>query len=150
MKRKLLQFDISVGFIIDKNKRVLLQKKDSGYHWNPNNWCLFGGKIEENETPEEAFDREISEEFSGKNKNLLSDVYFLFDVPYKTYSTTKNVVKRGNLKVFHALFIGEISDIEVREGSGFAFFEKEELYNLKPIIPECKKAILKALAKLDI
>ena len=46
------------------DKRILLQRKDSGYPWNPGMWCFFGGKIEQGELTNGAdtIYREIREE----------------------------------------------------------------------------------------
>ncbi len=50
-----------VAAVIEREGRVLVgQRKPAGYH--PLKWEFPGGKVEENETPEAALGRELSEE----------------------------------------------------------------------------------------
>ena len=56
---------------------TLFQQKDSGYPWNPNQWCFFGGKVKEGESPEEALRREIGEEIG--EEPLLDNIDYFGD-----------------------------------------------------------------------
>ena len=61
--------------IVRKNGKILIGKKQEGYH--PMNlsgkWHIIGGKVEENETEEEAIKREIKEE-TGLEIKILEKV----------------------------------------------------------------------------
>ena len=48
--------------LVDDKRRVFLQYRDKNISWYPNYWGLFGGQIEEGETPEKAVRREAKEE----------------------------------------------------------------------------------------
>jgi len=41
----------TILFLNDQNE-ILLQKKSLARRYQPGKWCMFGGGIEENETPE--------------------------------------------------------------------------------------------------
>lgn len=53
----------AAGFALkDKEGRILLQHRDEKAPINPNCWGIFGGQMEEGETPEETVAREAKEE----------------------------------------------------------------------------------------
>ncbi len=52
---------VAVALIINQNKEILIAKRSKDQHQG-NKWEFPGGKVEENETSEEALHREILEE----------------------------------------------------------------------------------------
>ena len=48
--------------ILDEGGRVLLLKRPTWISWAPGQWAFPGGKLEKDETPEEAAIREVKEE----------------------------------------------------------------------------------------
>jgi len=122
---------VSVALVIDSKKRILLQKKDSGYLLGPNKWSLVGGGIEKNESAKDAIKRESKEELgiNFKKEDIKLFQKFMFE----------GNLNGNNLKIEHHIFIinfkNEISDIRVGEGAGFSFFEKKELENLDLVLP---------------
>ncbi len=52
---------VAVAVIINQNKEILIAKRSSNQHQG-NKWEFPGGKVESDETSEEALKREISEE----------------------------------------------------------------------------------------
>ena len=143
--------DISVGLIINQKDQLLLQKKDRGYFFWPNYWCLFGGGIKNNETSLKALVREMKNE----NGLSLSDIK-LFCI--KEYSDVAKIGKEkglkryGKLNCFTARFLGDLKEIKVKEGIGFAFFDYDEIkkYNkLGLIIPYLYEVIDEFYKSLD-
>lgn len=53
---------IVTAAVIEKNGKILIAKRKSGGHLG-NKWEFPGGKLEEDETPEECLRRELYEEF---------------------------------------------------------------------------------------
>ncbi|MDP3741198.1 MAG: NUDIX hydrolase, partial [bacterium] len=53
---------VSLIIPITRERKVLLQHKSTDAPNNPDTWCLFGGSIEEGESPEQAARREFKEE----------------------------------------------------------------------------------------
>ena len=65
-----------VAGVIIRNGKVLLSKRPEGKHLS-NLWEFPGGKIKENETPEEALERELREELDiCNNKENLKPITF--------------------------------------------------------------------------
>ena len=56
-----MHINVSVGVLIDSNKKILLAQRPKSRSWS--GWWEFpGGKLEKNESPEEALVRELKEE----------------------------------------------------------------------------------------
>ena len=130
-----MKIDIANLLIINERGEVLLQKKDSTHIW-PNVWCFFGGKIEENETPTEAIEREILEETGIEIKD-----YELLEI--KDYYESESG-REGETHIFrYNMNSKDIINIRCGEGAGFAFFEKSEIRNL--YLPEWTKIFLEKI-----
>ncbi len=119
------------AIIINNKNEVLLQKKSLDYLFSDEGfWCLFGGKIEEKESKEEALKRELYEEI-----NIAFDKFELFqgyDYDCNNFS--------GKMYAFLLKFEEELSKINLNEGAGFAFFSFDELNHLN-LEEYSKKAI---------
>ena len=83
-------------------------------------WCFFGGEIEPGENPEQTLKRELKEEIGYG----VTD-FKLFKI--KNYKVNGFF---GKLHIYLIEFRGDISDICLSEGKGFAFFGKPELNSL--------------------
>ena len=56
---------IATALLFDRNNKLLIYLRDDKPEIPfPNHWDLFGGHVEENETPEEALVRELKEELN--------------------------------------------------------------------------------------
>ena len=90
------RFDFSVAtcLLFDKNHKLLIYLRDnkSGISF-PNHWDLFGGIMEESETPEQTLLREVKEELGID----LNDFHF-----YKTYHCFEGDINPNRKFVFYA------------------------------------------------
>jgi len=77
---------IKVGVaVILKNKKVLIGKRSSNVPFT-GLWEFPGGKLEENETPEEAIQRELMEELNVKSVVKKKLLELLWEHKDKTYN----------------------------------------------------------------
>jgi len=130
-------FDSAVAIIINQENEILLQKKDSTYQWFPNKWCFIGGEIEKGETPIEALHREVREELGEK---ITLEGITTFKKYFFSDMSVSGQKREYSANVFIARFNGRISDIQIGEGNGIAFFPKEEL-NKYPIVDHDKRVL---------
>jgi 8-oxo-dGTP diphosphatase len=68
----------SVGFILLKNNKVLLEKRSPNKRVDPNKVCIPSGGIKINESPEDALIRECKEEFGIQ----LTEYFFIDKLLY--------------------------------------------------------------------
>lgn len=69
---------VALAIISNKDNEVLLQHRDNNAPTNPNKWGLWGGRIEESETPLQAVIRELKEELDidvSENSLTLFNTY---------------------------------------------------------------------------
>lgn len=131
MNTNIIERGCAVSIILDEKNRILLQKKDSGYHFGPNRWSLFGGMIEEGEDAKKTIIREIKEEIGLEITEY--DIHFLKDYVYE------GILGKKSVKIDHKIFIlkfdGNLKKIRLGEGVGFALFEKQEMKDLNLVEP---------------
>jgi len=117
--------------ILVNGGRFLLQQRDSDVERYPSVWTLFGGNVDEGETPKGTLRRELLEELGYE----LGAVEFLF---------TK-IRMQDDEEVEDNIFFGEVSeDIlnrKLLEGQGMKFIGIDELDDYD-IFPAFKKYIL--------
>lgn len=103
--------------ITNKKNEFLLQKKTIDYKDAPGKWVLFGGCMENNESPKETIERELKEEL-----NISLNVKFVnkFNHVYRDLRTIENVFEAKIDKLIYF----------PTEGAGAAFFTKEEIEKL--------------------
>ena len=110
-----------VGAIIENPKYgFLLQKRDNNPEIPyPGLWTLFGGQVEEGETPAQGLFRELSEELDFSRESV---------VDYKPFFDGIN--KDGDRQViYHIKTTAEIKDLVLKEGEAFGFFPREDVFN---------------------
>jgi 8-oxo-dGTP diphosphatase len=120
-----------------KEKKVLLQHRAEDAERLPGYWAVFGGGIEEGETPEEAVKREIFEEIEYKVKNPV------------LFSQEESI--QGDLRVIGHTFLEEYDEsqpIRQHEGQGYGWFTIPEALELK-ITEARKQNLLKVKEYLD-
>lgn len=111
---------VSLSVIINNNKQILLVKRSNTTNWYPNHWALVGGKIEKNESPEEAMVREVNEE-TGLNIKK-----FKF----------KKIIKTDNVIEYLYLSLSDENEIKLNgEHSKYKWYNYDEIKHLKNTVP---------------
>ncbi len=136
------KIDVAAALILNERNEVLLQKKDAEYPWFPNKWCMFGGWIELNEEPKNALDRELLEELGL----AINDLSFYKKERYQ--DTCHLGTREGDYFIYQGKFSGDISEIHLKEGAGFAFFSKDELNSIN-LVYHNRRIIGEFFAKAD-
>jgi len=122
---------VVVGVIINKNNQVLIAKRASHQHQG-DKWEFPGGKVENDETPQEALKRELKEELGI---DIQSANYLLINVDHKY--TDKTV----RLEVYEVK--NWQGKPEGREGQPLRWVEKSALNQYD--FPEANAQILSTL-----
>lgn len=117
--------NVVVALILNEKNEFLLQKKDLEYSWFPGKWCLFGGKIEDMENAEEAIVRELREELGIDIERV--NLKFQKKFNYENVRADGLAKRCGEQYCYTYRFQGDVSDIKLREGCGFAFFDYSEI-----------------------
>lgn len=108
------------GFLYNpKKNEVLLHKRDGDTTINPNKWAFFGGLAEGDETPQEAFVREIQEELSIVIQE--SEVHFLYD-----YMNTELGTHRY---IFYIESEKQKSEMVLTEGADFDWVSLKSVFS---------------------
>lgn len=127
---------------ITPDRRILLQRKDNGYPWNPGMWCFFGGKIEANElaSGEDTIYREVKEELGLALER--SAVSYFGAHPYFDVAPVSGKRREGNLHAYIAQFDGDVSRLRLKEGAGFSLWDERDVWSLH-MVPHNKDLTLK-------
>jgi len=129
-----------LGIIFDKNKRILLTKRNApGYSSWHHKWQFPGGEIEFGETPKQTLTREVKEE-TGVNIKILTNRPI---VETHTWKTDKRKVY-VTLLAYPVLYISgklQTTDHEIAEIRWFSYQE----INFSNCLPKTKELIDKAI-----
>jgi 8-oxo-dGTP pyrophosphatase MutT (NUDIX family) len=111
--------EIASALVINKGGQLLLVQKN---RYQPNQWDVVGGGIEEGETHTQATLRELSEELTSDEFEIIatSKLPFAYEWPPETsmhhYQKTGGELFRGQRKVMvGVLFKGNPDELAVRE-----------------------------------
>ncbi|MBU1110978.1 NUDIX domain-containing protein [Patescibacteria group bacterium] len=118
--------------LVNKDNKVLLQLRDA-QHSHSGSWSLFGGHIDEGETPADALIREIKEELNHE----LTNFQFIKKTMVDTF---------GEVYWYQGIMNVGLSELTLIEGDDFNFFTYGELSKLK-ISPESKKRLIEFFEK---
>ena len=114
------------AIIINADNKVLLQHRGTNAPRYPNTWSIWGGKIEEGETPMSAMIRELNEELAiTVDENQL--------IFFKTYKNMES----DDEKERHIFCLKDTGDFKynLQEGDDFKFFSQAEIKTLN-IVPK--------------
>ncbi len=115
---------IKIGGLIITNEKgqILLMKRDNKPDLPfPDTWDIFGGHVEEGETPEEGMKREINEELE-------------WDVPsytfFRKYSCYTGDVRVNTKYIYSATLDRPLTELTLHEGQTMQFFSPSEIPDL--------------------
>ena len=126
---------VSTLILYTPDRKILLQHRDSKTLRSPNTWGIFGGGIEDGETPKEALKREIMEEIEYQVREpelILTELHQIDGEAMTEY-------------LFAEEYDG-LQPIVLHEGQGFGWFMVEEALAL-PIAPH-RRTVFKKLTSL--
>lgn len=108
------------AILLDPHGRILLQQRDEKPDLDYSSWwTIFGGYVEEEETPEAAIRRELREEL---DLEVPLTFWRTFDCPVRSIP--------GTVRVQNHSFVGVVDQplesLTLREGQSMRFFEPEE------------------------
>ncbi|MFN8299385.1 MAG: NUDIX domain-containing protein [Chitinophagales bacterium] len=102
--------EVAAALLFDRNGRLLIYLRDDKPEISyPNHWDLFGGMVEEDETPEHALVREVEEEL-GIRLNMFT-LYRDYD------SFGERIPNRKYVYVAHVNYIPE--ELTLRDGGQY-------------------------------
>jgi 8-oxo-dGTP diphosphatase len=114
---------ISAKALIHQDGRYLLQHRDNDPKiWHPDHWGLFGGELDDGETPKQGLVRELEEELDLRAQKPR----YLF--PWYPRP-------RATIHIFLVQLDIPISCLELREGVGMDLFSLKEMSGMK-VTPE--------------
>ncbi|MCH2108818.1 MAG: NUDIX domain-containing protein [Polyangiaceae bacterium] len=124
--------------LIDGKGAYLFQHRTADAPQYPNQWGFFGGRVEDNESPEKAVWREAIEELNLP-KHQLTELHLLGRFPIHENAETITF----SFFIAPLLISAEHLDNEQREGQGWGFFSAQQWRELNHV--EHDHVFMKAL-----
>lgn len=122
--------------IVDNDNKILLLKRGEGAPWMPNKWSLVGGRIDKDETAQQAVEREIKEETGLEIKKFT-----------KSFTIERHADSIEH--VFACRYDGEPTDINLDdENSNYGWYDISEMEYLD-IVPHLIEYITLVFKKYD-
>ena len=122
--------DAVAAFIELADHTYLLQKRDDKEGvWYPDHWGLFGGAVEDNETPLDALYRELKEELNFDAANAK---------PVLEQNNDLTKIDAGNIyRKFYVVSMSmeQLNMLELHEGQEYGAFKAEQIFNELRVAP---------------
>ena len=112
----------SAKVLLHKGRDVLLQRRTLDAPGGPGMWTMFGGEIEDGESPERAAVREMQEELGIELQEQDLEMIGRFG--------GSEDHRIGIVHFFAAPLTVELSELRLGEGAGFSLYRIEELDQL--------------------
>lgn len=116
----------NIVILLPETKETLLHKKTMDYPMLPykeGRWFIFGGVVEEGETPVAAARREFSEETGFNSDNLVFS--------HESYYHVPDLCEGQKYVFIHEQPNRDLSNYRITEGAGMALFAMPELKDVK-------------------
>jgi len=120
---------VAALLVTDQGQYLLQLRDDKSNIWYPGYWGLFGGAVDEGESPEDALCRELSEEISFNPESFTHFTNFTFDFGFVGQGTF--------FRKFYEVPIPSmrLPELELHEGREIRSFGPEEVLALARIVP---------------
>jgi len=137
--------DAVAAILVHEDGRILMQLRDDRPDiWYPNHWGLFGGAVEEGESPEEALCRELYEELELVKQP--SKLFAKFDFDLSPIGLGK--AYRSYFEVH--INSDDMNKICIHEGKEAKLFEASQLFTEIRITPYDEFALRLFIDKVNI
>lgn len=120
----------AAAIIVTPDRRYLLQHRDAKPGiWLPDSWGLFGGAIEEGETPGEALRRELSEELGF----VPAEIRYFTQIAWDFERWDLGVKLRYTFEV--AIAADQVKHLILHEGQAMRLFTADEVLREPRLTP---------------
>ena len=128
-----------VGVILRNEQDILLEKRSSQALCHPGLWDIPGGKIESDETAEQALQRELREELAITATSPISPVCVFDDIDFAS-----------RLIIRHHIFELAIDKLQVQPQQGMLvnWFAEKDLFELEQLNPVVRRAMAATITEL--
>lgn len=124
--------DAVAALLVQEDGRYVLQLRDSlPQIWFPDHWGLFGGAIDDGETPTEALVRELREELGFDVAP--ADFTWFTDFDFDLRPFGQALCRRSYYVV--PVNQAEVARFDLREGAAVAVFAAEEIFSRLRVTP---------------
>ena len=130
--------DVAALLLLKASGEFLLQYRDANAPVYPNFWGLFGGGIEDNETPEEALKREAYEELRYFPKSAK---------PVLVVNYEDQIIQTYGKKYYYSEICEAPEKLELHEGQAMDWFKSEDLSRINTTVMN-RKIIPEILSKM--
>ena len=120
----------AAAIIVTPDRQFLLQHRDAKPDiWFPDSWGLFGGAIEEGETPGAALARELNEELGF----VPDEIRYFTQIAWDYERWDLGIKLRYNFEV--PISAGQIDRLVLHEGQGMRLFSAQEVLREPRLTP---------------